>query len=135
MGKKKTAEPEIPEQVVQAFQDTQKKMEVIQGQLDKLVYRIHQEKKRKETAKLALRFLDTAEGQKNTTKYYMQVGKAFSMRPFEAVQSELKTTFEEVEKEMPKLLIAQAQFEIKKKEQYDNLQNIAQQAKAVKARW
>ncbi len=134
MGKKKYVEPEIPEQVIHAFQESQKKMEVIQTQLDKLVYRIYQEKKRKETAKLALKFLDSEEGKKTNTKYYMQVGKAFAMRPFDSVLAELKNTFEEVEKDLPKLLVAQAQFEIKKKEQYDNLQNIAQQAKAAKAR-
>ena len=130
MGKKKqTPEPEIPEHVVTAFQETQKKLEVLQTQLDKLHYRIFQENRKKVTAKLALQFIESPEGANPQNKYYMQVGKAFAMRPFERVKQELKTTTDDVEKELPRLLIAQAQFDIKKKEQLDNLQAISHTAR------
>ena len=122
-------EENIPDSVMKAFQEARKRIEVIQTQLDKLVFRISQEQKRKAVASLALKFLQTP--QSSAKKYYIQVGKAFAMRPFDVVKSDLGDVMTEIDNDLPKLYNTQAQFEIKKKEQWENLQQLSVQAKKV----
>ena len=133
MGKKtQKEEPKVPDHVIQAFEDAQRKLEVIQGHLDKLQTKTMAEKKRRHAATVALRFFE--EDQSKGARYYFQVGKAFSCRALFEIKTELQAVVAEVEKDLPKLYNAQAQFEIKKKEQYANMEAVAGQAKGAMAK-
>ena len=131
MGKER--KDDLPPQVMAAIEETQRKIEVIQGHLDKMQSRILQEQKRKNVATLALTYLQSSANELVTGKYYMQLGKAFAVKPLAAVKAELTDTVAEVEKDLPKLIIAQGQFEMKKKEQWQNLQQVAEQIQQAKA--
>jgi hypothetical protein len=135
-GKKQEVKKESDElspQLMTAIQDTQKKIEVIQGHLDKMQSRVLQEQRTKNVASLALNYLQNPTNETSVGKYYTQLGKAFAMKPLSAVKTELTDTITEVDKDLPKLLTAQGQFELKKKEQWHNLQQVAELAQQAKA--
>lgn len=135
MAKGKKAAPAddaLAPQVMQAIQETQKKIEVIQGHLDKLQFKVGQEQKQKKIILVALQYLDSPAAQ-TSGKYYTQMGKAFAMKPLTDIKAELSETIAEIEKDLPKLLMTQAQFEVKKKEQWHNLQQVAEQVQQNKS--
>jgi hypothetical protein len=121
---------EVPEHLVNAFQETQRKLENIQSQIDKLGTRINLEERRKKAASFALNFLDSKEA-KTSLDFYMQLGKAFCRRPEADIRKELTSTVAEIEKEHPKLINAAAQFELKRKEELANIEQIGIQVKAL----
>ena len=132
-GKKAAqADDTLAPQVMQAIQETQKKIEVIQGHLDKLQSKVGQEQKQKQITLVALKYLDSPAAQTNG-KFYTQMGKAFAMKPLTDIKTELTGTIAEIDKDLPKLLMAQAQFEVKKKEQWHNLQQVAEQVQQTKS--
>ena len=129
----KAEDDELSPQLMTAIQETQKKIEVIQGHLDKMQSRVRQEQIRKNVAILALNYLEAPDTNTTTGKFYTLLGKAFAMKPLAAIKSELIDNIAEIDKDLPKLIMAQGQFEVKKKEQWYNLQQVAEQAQQAKS--
>ena len=139
MGKKTKKIPDqdtrLPPHMIEAYQESQKKSETIQNQIDKLASKVAAEERRLKGASLAMKFID--QRSEIVNGFFMQLGKCFKSKSETQVKAELGDAIKEAERDIPKLLNAQAQFEILLKDQAASLRAIAEtarkQAPTVKA--
>ncbi len=114
---------------LKAVGEHERKLEVIQDQINKMSLKIATLQRSQRVAKLSASQID-AIPPSASCKYYSQVGKMFLMAPRDEILNSLAETCNEVETELPRLLKTYSQFDNLKKEQLDSIKDLYDAIKA-----